>query len=47
MVAQKEHGELGKTKRISPGENAVGKRRMVIPGEEQHREMRGFEGNAR
>lgn len=41
MSAQKEDVDLGKTKRISPvGEDAIGERRMVVPGEEGHREMR-------
>ena len=32
--------DLGKTKRISPGgEGAIGERRMIVPGEEGHREM--------
>ena len=38
MAAQKEDGDL-KTKRISPGgEDAIGER-MVVPGEERHKEM--------
>ena len=40
IAAQKEDGDLGKTKRISPGgEDAIGER-MVVPGEEGHRDMR-------
>ena len=39
MTAQKEDGDLRKTKRISPGgEDAIGER-MVVPGEERHKEM--------
>lgn len=41
MAAQKEDGDLGKTKRISPGgEDATGER-LAVPGEEGHRDMRG------
>ena len=40
MAAQKEDGDLRKTKRISPGgEDAIGER-TVVPGEERHKEMR-------
>lgn len=39
MAAQKEDGDLRKTKMISPGgEDAIGER-MVVPGEERHKEM--------
>ena len=39
MAAQKEDGDLGKTKRISPGGEDAIRERMVVPGEEGHRDM--------